>query len=267
MSDTDTPGAAASAGERLKLAREQAGLSVEKVAKDLFLDTRVIHAIEVNRFKDLGAPVYAKGYLRKYARLLGVSEEEVLVQYQKSPDATPAPAMIPVALGSIPDARRSLPGWVRWLVLAIIVLAGVATLMNLRSSDDEPVHEATISHPLRDATSGAAGSETDTSVVESDSPLANIATNTSATDTLTLRFGFTGNSWIEVSDAQNQSLLREMGNANTSREITAAPPIHVLLGAAAMVRVKVNGQDINIPASAKQGDVAKFVVKADGSLE
>jgi cytoskeleton protein RodZ len=264
----DSPDSAAGAGERLKLAREQAGLSVEKVAKDLYLDTRIIQAIETNHFNELGAPVYAKGYLRKYARLVGLSEEDVLTQYLKSPAATPAPALIPMALGSIPASRQPLPGWVRWLVLVIIVVAGVTTLMNLRSSHSEPDDRSVLlSQPLPAVTSGANESVGESAPVDTDAS-APVATDKSVVaGGVTLRFSFSGDSWVEVYDAQNQQVLYEMGAANAVREVTAAPPLRVVLGAASAVRVSANSRNIDIPASAKQADVAKFVVKADGSLE
>ena len=264
----DSPDSAAGAGERLKLAREQAGLSVEKVAKDLYLDTRIIQAIEVNHFNELGAPVYAKGYLRKYARLVGLSEEDVLTQYLKSPQATPIPAYIPVALGSIPSSRQPLPGWVRWLVLAIIVVAGVTTLMNLRSSnsvsDDRSV---LISQPLHATTDTANESSGESTPVDSDVSAPAAADKPMAGGEVTLRFSFTGDSWVEVYDAQNQQVLNEMGKASAVRAVTAVAPLRVVLGVSSAVQVTANSRNIEIPASVKQADVAKFVVKADGSLE
>jgi cytoskeleton protein RodZ len=264
----DSPDSAAGAGERLKLAREKAGLSVEKVAKDLYLDTRIIQAIEVNHFNELGAPVYAKGYLKKYAKLVGLTEEEILTQYLKSPDATPAPALMPVALGSIPASRQPLPGWVRWLVLAIIVAAGVTTLMNLRSSNSEPDDRSVlISQPLSAVGGSATETAGESTPIDSDASAPVVGDKSLVAGSVTLRFSFSGNSWVEVYDAQNQQVLNEMGTANAVREVTAAPPLRVVLGVASAVRVRVNSQNIEIPVSAKQADVAKFVVKADGSLE
>jgi len=53
---------------------------VQHVAEELHLDIRVIEALETNRFEALGAPVYARGHLRKYATLLGLSPATVLAR-------------------------------------------------------------------------------------------------------------------------------------------------------------------------------------------
>jgi len=65
----------ATPGEYLQQERERKGLSVQQAAENLHLDTWVINAIETNKFSDLGAPVYAKGHLKKYAALLGLPSE------------------------------------------------------------------------------------------------------------------------------------------------------------------------------------------------
>ena len=72
----DTPGG------MLRAERERRGYSMQQAAEDLHLDVWVIEAIEANRFVALGAPVYAKGHLRKYATLLGLSPATVLERYE-----------------------------------------------------------------------------------------------------------------------------------------------------------------------------------------
>lgn len=258
----DIAGAAITPGERLKLAREQAALSIERVAKDLYLDVRLIQAIEANRFKELGAPVYAKGYLRKYARLVGVAEEEVLAQYQQSSDAVATPVPVPVAMGSVPEARQPLPRWILWVVIGLIAVAGLTTLLSLRSSDTETATQGTlISQPV------VTPSITDVASAAAEAVVPSTSSAQSAAGTITVSFSFTGDSWVEVYDARNQQVLYELGTANNKRELIALPPLRVVLGAAPVVKLKVNSRDVEPPASGVHLGVARFVVKTDGSLE
>jgi cytoskeleton protein RodZ len=158
MSDMPETKEATTPGELLKQARERAGLSVERVAKDLYLDVHFIQAIEINNFKDLGAPVYAKGYLRRYAKLVGVAEDGILLGYQQM-GGTPVSDPIPAAMGTVPQSRKPLPRWVWWCVTGLLVLAGLMTLLNLRSTDTEDVQQgALISQPLNTPGSSAADS-------------------------------------------------------------------------------------------------------------
>ena len=57
-------------GMLLRRERERRALSVQQAAEDLHLDTWMVDAIEADRFVALGAPVYAKGHLKKYAALV-----------------------------------------------------------------------------------------------------------------------------------------------------------------------------------------------------
>jgi cytoskeleton protein RodZ len=78
----DVPtGAAASAGEgveavgaRLRAAREARGLTREALAMAARLPLSVIGHIEAGRFEALGAPIYARGFLRSYARAVDIPE-------------------------------------------------------------------------------------------------------------------------------------------------------------------------------------------------
>jgi len=65
-------------GQRLRAARERAGLTLVEVAERLHLDEEVVEAIEENDESRLPGPVFTQGYLRNYARLVGEPVEEVL---------------------------------------------------------------------------------------------------------------------------------------------------------------------------------------------
>jgi cytoskeleton protein RodZ len=72
MSETAAPRPTPrSIGERLRAGRERAGLSVAAAAEKLHLDPKVIEALEADRFAELGASVYVRGHLRRYADFVG----------------------------------------------------------------------------------------------------------------------------------------------------------------------------------------------------
>ena len=60
-------------GQRLKAERERRGMSTQKIANGMHLDEWVIDALEAGDYQRIGPSVYAKGHLKKYASLLGVS--------------------------------------------------------------------------------------------------------------------------------------------------------------------------------------------------
>lgn len=62
-------------GQRLRAARESAGLSIAEVAKSLRMLVRVVESLENEDWSQLGEPVFIRGQLRSYARLLGLPIE------------------------------------------------------------------------------------------------------------------------------------------------------------------------------------------------
>ena len=76
-----TPGTDKSIGARLVAAREARKLGIEKVAADLRLDVAVIRALENDDHAALPAPIFVQGYLRSYARLVGLPGQELVRDY------------------------------------------------------------------------------------------------------------------------------------------------------------------------------------------
>jgi cytoskeleton protein RodZ len=107
-------------GRQLLAARERQGLSIADAAASLRVDPAVIEALESGRFFALGAPVFARGYLRHYAELLGEPLEEVTGRYQTLRESTASPdirAVPNLAPAGTPRAR-----WPLVLIAAVLVL-------------------------------------------------------------------------------------------------------------------------------------------------
>ena len=78
-------------GRRLRVLRQSRGLEVERVAAQLHLRVPMVEALEQDRYQDLPGPVFIAGYLRNYARLLGLDPEPLLAAYrQANPEPEPA---------------------------------------------------------------------------------------------------------------------------------------------------------------------------------
>ncbi len=68
-------------GLQLSNLRQQKGYTIEYVASKLHLRARIIELIEAGDFQLLPEPVFVKGYLRAYSKLLGVSPEPFLTVF------------------------------------------------------------------------------------------------------------------------------------------------------------------------------------------
>lgn len=69
-------------GARLRHARETQGLGIDELATELRISAAALSALEDCRFEALGAPVFAKGYLKQYGARLGLDVRELIRAYE-----------------------------------------------------------------------------------------------------------------------------------------------------------------------------------------
>ena len=72
----------ASAGPMLRATRKEKGMSIEAVSEELNLSNSVVNAIENDSWEHLPEATYVRGYIRSYARLLGLDPADVLMSFR-----------------------------------------------------------------------------------------------------------------------------------------------------------------------------------------
>jgi cytoskeleton protein RodZ len=264
--EPDTPGG------MLRVERERRGYSVQHAAEDMHLDAWVIQAMEANRFEALGAPVYARGHLRKYAALLGLSPATVIERYEALGGTPVAPTPIPAAI-SAPALveRRRVSKLPLWIAAAIALVAGLAWLVFelfwTPSSDNATTSEVVaptasepMSEPVEQVQQAPAAAAPATVAL---APA--VAATSAASGEVRLRLEFTEPSWAEIYDASGKRLMFDMGTPGRVRTVVGVPPLRVNLGMASAVNARVGERPIVIPRRAGR-DGAKFSIEADGSV-
>ena len=108
-------------GEKLRKQREQRGIALDAISNTTKISTRMLRALEDEHFDQLPGGVFNKGFVRAYARQVGLDEEEAVTDYlaalresqiqQQSilPDFR-APAAKPVAAPPAPRNHEPRPG-------------------------------------------------------------------------------------------------------------------------------------------------------------
>ena len=103
-------------------ARERLGLSQKDVADKLFLTTSFIKYIDDGEFEKISKPVFVKGYLRTYARVVDLSGDDIVALYDAQLQATvPTPAIKGVTDEDV--GTESITG--------LVLQAGIAGLVAL----------------------------------------------------------------------------------------------------------------------------------------
>lgn len=70
-------------GEELCTARERSGVSIDEVAGQLCLSVTYLRALEEGSYSKLPEPIYVRGYIRAYARLMSVSADALIEKYNE----------------------------------------------------------------------------------------------------------------------------------------------------------------------------------------
>ena len=108
-------------GRRLKEAREAQGRSLAELAQQLSVRKAILEALEECRYSELPEAALSRGYLRRYAQVLGLDPEPLLAQFPAKTGAH-----LTDSTGEAAPPRRGIPVW-WWIWLALILVgAGVA---------------------------------------------------------------------------------------------------------------------------------------------
>lgn len=113
-------------GERLRAARLSLGYDVAKVASDLHLTVPVVESLEADDYDRVESRVFVRGYLRNYARIVGLPTDSILRQFdEKWPDDGGHQAVLRPTprLPADGGPARGLLSIITWLiVVALLVL-------------------------------------------------------------------------------------------------------------------------------------------------
>jgi cytoskeleton protein RodZ len=130
-------------GRALRKARLRRGKSLEEASRETRVKPEYLRALETESFGVLLGEVYVRGFLRSYARYLGLNAEKVVAAYQRAyrrPKAASV-AMLPVGEADtvieLPDTRRRT-AWVLAAGAALIVLISAAAIGLISRSASTP---------------------------------------------------------------------------------------------------------------------------------
>jgi len=249
-------------GSLLKQAREKAGMSREDAARQLKMPERVLKSLEDENWQQLGAPVFIRGQLRSYAKLLKVDIDPYLQQAQLQPIR---PAEL-ISHSHTPHYRRVMESIARRAVYVVITAAiavpvWVATQSHIDQSDDSRTTaslDVVPSEAMTAGDDGQASRQQAAPYVASLTPLPRSNGNE-----LVLRM--TGDSWVQVTGPDGSTLEKGLLKSGEERSFRNGQIARIVLGNASAVEVQQAGSTVDM-APFKRANVARFTVSSDGSL-
>lgn len=273
---------------RLRKARQDAGLSITDVAAKLRLRTGLVEAIEREDLAALGAPVFARGYVDGYVRLMGLPHalvDELLPRERVEIDTAPLQG------SNFASHRRTLFDRFARRFVYIALTASIVIPVVLLATRDHLPDPAVLLTPLDAPMDASVALEvgppapvpletatqmgppaTEQAVIASFTPTFYGSTRPTppvaavvepAADRLVLELA--GDSWVEVIGTDGSRLAHDLLRAGSRQSYDPTKVARVLLGNAGVVTVRMNGEEVDTTRF-RRANVARFTVSSDGSL-
>jgi cytoskeleton protein RodZ len=251
-------------GQMLRAAREEKQWSLRFTEDTTKIRVRYIQALEEEDYGILPGTTYVKGYLRTYAKHLGLNPDEIIQLYNNSevPETIKAletPDHVPIRKG---------PFWFRPLVAGVMAVLAIGLVVGIAEwshrSTEKLSNSAYSPAALPSAppkTETTAPKQTTPEPVQSTPPSVVAATQ----DGLTAQLVFTQPCWIVV-QADGQPMFQGTFTAGTSKEVKGTSKIElVTVGNAGGVTVTLNGKAL--PSLGNSGQVIRNVIFTPETLK
>lgn len=219
-------------------------MSLPEVAEQIRIRSLYLAAIEDEHWNTIGAPVYVRGFLRTYARFLGLDPEEAVGAFNST---QPLPQ---TSAAREPESRRTAPSWAGAALLwgagsvAVLLIAFVVfTELTMPRRTGLPAVAVASAAPVAASPTAAAATSPPTST-----PAAAAADGAKS-----LALVLSAPSWLRVTVDGNVSMEGTFP-AGTSKTFHGKNAL-VRIGNAGGVEIYVDGKDVG--KLGKQGDVVE----------
>ena len=262
-------------GAVLAAARVARNMTVEDVSRMLKLSVAKVTAIEADDYSSLPSPVFARGFVRSYARLLRVDVEPLLPAKVAAPvnkadmrmlHQAPRIPLEPRRYGRMPAMAASVTFVLAGLVYYEFMLnvpsapyqiAGTVPLSRFpptapAGNDTVPAHDASATPllvPVGETPGSLAAAE--------NLQLKKSADAASGANEKGLHFLFNGESWVEVRDGLGKVVFSKTNAPGSERIVQGDPPFNLVIGGASGVQLNYNGSPVNLATYVTE-DVARL---------
>ncbi|CAN5536259.1 hypothetical protein BH10ACI3_BH10ACI3_01840 [soil metagenome] len=237
-----------SLGEKLREAREERGFTISEVAEQTRISSLYLESIENNDYKILPGGIFNKGFVKSYAKFVGISEQEALTDYAallSASSSSDGEELKPYKPEVLTDDRAG--SMVPTVIVAVIILglmtAGILYLVNyMRRPAD--ISEVSTSSTVNSNTAGSEPADSNA-----------VSSPTNAPDMATLKVEFKALnepvSLTATNDGKMSSNVVTPGTVATF-EPKEALKLSYSKSLANFVQLTINGKTITLPAQPLQ---------------
>ena len=237
-------------GEKLRQAREERGISISEVAEQTRISSLYLKSIEDDNYKPLPGGIFNKGFVRSYAKYVGLDEQEALQDYArliaKNEEVAEVeqPRYRPEVLT---DDARTASSMVPTIVFAGIILAlmtgGILFVVNyIQNQPDKPV----------------ANNASNNSGVATNTDASNTASTTAPATPDQIRIEFRALAEkVSVTSTVDGTLAYDEVLPDTPKTYTAQQGVKLRYyrGFADKVQITLNGKQLVAPPAPPKGNI------------
>jgi len=285
-------------GKRLAATRQDQERNLSSVAADLHLGVDVVAALETGDEAALPGTTFIRGYIKAYARLLGLDGVQLLAMLPVPEGYRPAP-LRPIGMRR-KQINFPLGKGLLWLlvlgVLVIVVVYGIPAVERLLTQSGPTAEPGVLPLPLQEVPPEPAGQPPATPPIESQqeslgqmpvrppveppqesasvvenpvvaapAPLPLPAESGTATTAVKavgpaeITLRFSQDSWVEM-ESHGHKLVVGTQPAGSERTLQVEPPVQILLGNAPGVVVEYRGKPVDLKPY-RHGRIARLVLE------
>ncbi|KAF7762923.1 cytoskeleton protein RodZ [Pseudoalteromonas undina] len=270
-----------SVGQILKTHRENANISLAKIASLLKLTESQVEHIENDEYHLLGAKTFVKGYIKNYCRTLNIDSTAILTMLPAYSTSDKPVDMQSFSRRTEKEAHDSRLMTVSYLILAIVIGSSAVWWWQNAMPIDEQTNTINANNSLiseqQESTKllAEAADEAQSNEIEP-APQANSTvfneqqtiqaaplndaqsqSEPTSSDLSTIIMMFNDESWVEIHDANDEKIAFGVKKAGYEMTLTGVAPFSVVLGKHDVVRITLNGEPVDISAFPKNR-LAKF---------
>jgi len=240
-------------GATFKKARESRGISLDQIAHETRISTRFLAAIENEDFHVLPGGVFNRGFVRSFAEAVGLDPDQALADYERISSVPQPTDAIASAIPDPPKSERNL------YPVAIAVLAVAVGIFYFVTRESAPTIESgnppKVTAPAGQPTPpqpAVPPPESRPTAAPADSSQPESAPS-AKTQLLTLDIHALEKTWIKVAADGNSANTGEILEPGMTRKFTAQSSLHLSVGNAAGLTLKIN--DMPVKPLGKSGQV------------
>ena len=250
-------------GNLIKEARKARNLTIEKLSELTKIKIANLEAMEEDRFEQIAAPTYAKGFLKIVARLLNLNELELIKQYDARYPQKPKQVLY---FAENPTARKprkkrgSRKIWV-WMASAVILLSAWIWLSPKEKPESKPVENEKKSETALPTDTVSTKSS---SVKVEGAPVVNAGAISTPVIALRVQIQALSDVWVKVT-ADDKLVFENTVRQNQQEEWTGQEKVAIRVGRPTDVVLTVNGKPYDLTGQKKPvnllitpGEVKKY---------